>query len=283
MAAMTRRMFLMGSASIFPYLFVERLYLALRRYEVPVVNLPAAFDGFTILHLSDLHDKEFGTAGVELVNLVRQELFDMVALTGDLVRGDRPLLTPALELVSALRKAGDHPVFAVLGNHDWRLERGVEFGVRLREAGALVLTNAAVPLEKGKDRLWVAGVDDPITRRDRLDLALERTEPRAPRVLLTHSPMLFPQGTLRGLDLLLAGHTHGGQVRVPVLGAAYVPKIGFFPPWDYGLYRSGATTLIVSGGLGESGLPIRFNIRPELALITLRRHPEDRSDRRPPA
>ncbi|GFO68534.1 metallophosphoesterase [Geomonas limicola] len=269
MAAISRRMFLMGSASLFPYLYLERLSVAVRRYTVPVRQLPAAFEGFTILHLSDLHDKEFGTAGEELVALVQQEHYDVIAVTGDLVNGYRPVLTPALELLTSLRRAADRPVFAVLGNHDWRLERGLEFAQRLEEAGAQMLFNSAAPLERSGQRLWIAGVDDPITGRDRLDQALTGTAAGEPRVLLTHSPMLFPQATQLGLDLLLAGHTHGGQIRLPIVGAAYVPRIGFFPPWDYGLFRNGHTTLIVSGGLGESGLPIRINIRPELALVTL--------------
>lgn len=271
MAAISRRMFLMGSASLFPYLYLERLSVALRRYQVPVRQLPAAFEGFTILHVSDLHDKEFGTAGEELVALVRQEHFDVIAITGDLVTGYRPALTPALELIASLRRATDRPVFAVLGNHDWRLERGLEFSQRLHEVGTQMLLNAAAPIERNGERLWIAGVDDPITGRDRLDLALTGTDPQEPRVLLTHSPMLFPQAARLGIDLLLAGHTHGGQIRLPVVGAAYVPRIGFFPPWDYGLYRNGNTTLIVSGGLGESSVPVRINIRPELALVTLTR------------
>jgi len=281
--AMTRRMFLMGGVSFFPYLYLERLSLALRRYQVGIRNLPGAFEGFTILHLSDLHDKEFGSGGKELIELVRQEHFDMVAATGDLVRGDRPLLTPALELIAGLKALGPRPIFSVLGNHDWRLNRGREFNETLRDAGVGVLANSSELIEKGKDRLWVVGVDDPVTQRDRLEHALRDADSGVPRLLLAHSPQIFPQAIEKGMDLLLVGHTHGGQIRIPVLGAPYVPRMGFFPPWDYGLYSSGTSTMIVSGGLGESGLPVRFNIRPELSLITLRRLPSDPSGNRTPA
>jgi len=276
-------MFLMGGVSFFPYLYLERLSLALRRYQVGIRNLPGAFEGFTILHLSDLHDKEFGSGGKELIELVRQEHFDMVAATGDLVRGDRPLLTPALELIAGLKALGPRPIFSVLGNHDWRLNRGREFNETLRDAGVGVLANSSELIEKGKDRLWVVGVDDPVTQRDRLEHALRDADSGVPRLLLAHSPQIFPQAIEKGMDLLLVGHTHGGQIRIPVLGAPYVPRMGFFPPWDYGLYSSGTSTMIVSGGLGESGLPVRFNIRPELSLITLRRLPSDPSGNRTPA
>jgi len=277
MSAMTRRMFLMGGVSLFPYLYLERFSLAVRRYQVEIHALPPAFEGFTILHLSDLHDKEFGSAGEELINVIRRESFDLVALTGDLVAGDHPRLTPALELIAGLRTNWGVPVLSVFGNHDWRLGRGGEFGIRLAEAGVHVLSNSAFRLERGEDRIWMVGVDDPVTARDHLDLALRGTDQRSPRLLLAHSPQLYPQAVQYRLDLLLAGHTHGGQVRLPLLGAPFVPGMGFFPTWDYGLYHSGATTMIVSGGLGESGLPLRFNIRPELSLVTLRSAPAHRS------
>ena len=283
MSAMTRRVFLMGGVSIFPYLYIERLSLALRRYHVAIRSLPPAFEGFTILHLSDLHDKEFGRAGEQLVNLIRDEHFDMVAITGDLVIGNRPRLTPALELIAGLRAISERPFYSVPGNHDWRLGRGAEFNARLRESGVRVLSNSSTVLDRGKDRIWIIGVDDPVTSRDRLDLALRGTDDGSPRLLLAHSPQLYPQALRNGLDLLLVGHTHGGQIRIPLLGALFVPGMGFFPRWDYGLYNSGATTMIVSGGLGESGLPIRVNIRPELSLVTLRCSPAFPSDRPPAA
>jgi predicted MPP superfamily phosphohydrolase len=136
-----------------------------------------------------------------------------------------------------------------------------------------VLSNRSTVLEAKGQRLFVVGVDDPVTRRARLDEALQRTGQGDVRLLLCHSPQLFPQATRHGIDLMLSGHTHGGQFRLPFLGACYVPALGIFPRWDYGRFSSGRTTLIVSGGLGESCVPIRVNIRPEMSLITLVRRP----------
>ena len=269
MAAMTRRMFLMTGVSLCPYLYLERLSVEVRRYRVPVRALPAAFEGFTILHLSDLHDKEFGSGGNELIALLGRERFDLIAFTGDLVTGTQPRLTPALDLIAGLKAISGAPVFSVLGNHEWRLERGEEFNARLREAGARVLSNSAAAVERGRDRLWVVGVDDPVTRRARLAPALVGVEQQAPKVLLAHSPHPYLQAQQHGIDLMLAGHTHGGQLRVPVLGACFVPAMGFFPRFDYGFYLCGPSALIVSGGLGESTIPLRVNIRPEVSLVTL--------------
>jgi uncharacterized protein len=270
MTAMSRRVFLMGGVSLFPYLYLERLAVAVRRYRVQIRNLPPSFEGFTLLHMSDLHEKEFGPNQQDLIGLLSKERFDAVAITGDMVRGDHPSQVQTLDLVSGLRKISqERPIYFVSGNHDWRLERGKEFEGVLQDAGVQVLSNRSERLERGEDRLWMVGVDDPVTGRDRLGLALSGTDQRSPRLLLSHSPHPFKKAAGKGIDLMLAGHTHGGQVRLPLLGASFVPAMGFFPRYDYGLYRLGATTLIVSGGLGESGVPLRFNMRPEIALITV--------------
>lgn len=269
MAAISRRLFLVGGVTAFPYLYFERLSVAVRRYQVPVRNLPASFRGFTILQLTDLHDKEFGERGEDLLAMMRNLDFDIVALTGDLVVGEDPRLDAALDLVAGLGRFSKSTVYAVHGNHEYALGRSAEFTARLTKAGVRVLSNSALPINRGKERIWLAGVDDPVTRRDRLGEALSGTDPGSARVLLAHAPHPFPQAVGAGVDLMLAGHTHAGQVRLPLLGAAYVPSMGYFPRFDYGLYRSSATTMIVNAGLGESWVPVRLNARPEIVLATL--------------
>ncbi|HJV36969.1 metallophosphoesterase [Geomonas sp.] len=274
MMKLSRRSFLLGGVVILPYLSLERQFLAVRRYRVPIRDLPPSFEGFTILHLSDLHDKEFGKENERLIGMIAQERFDMVALTGDLVVGGAPSLLPALQIIAGIKRSSNVPLYSVPGNHDWMLRRGDEFNRQLTEAGVTVLSNRSTVLEAGGQRLFVVGVDDPVTRRDRLDEALKETDQGAVRLLLCHSPQLLPQASRHGIDLMLSGHTHGGQFRLPILGACYVPALGIFPRWDYGRFNSGRTTLIVSGGLGESCVPIRINIRPEFSVITLVRHQE---------
>lgn len=267
MAVLTRRTFLLGGFTLFPYLYLERLSIAVRRYRATIQTLPRSFEGFTILHISDLHDKEFRDD--ELIKSISRERFDMVALTGDLVQGEAPSLTPALELIAAIRKMTNCPIFSVAGNHDWRLKRGEEFNGRLREVGVRVLTNSSAAIERGKERLWLLGVDDPVTQRDKLEQAMDGVDKEYPRLLLSHSPHPYPEAARNGLDLMLCGHTHGGQFRLPFIGACFVPAMGYFPRFDYGSYKTGQTTLIISGGLGESVIPIRINIRPEFSLVTL--------------
>ncbi|UFS72444.1 metallophosphoesterase [Geomonas sp. RF6] len=266
MTPISRRLFVFGGAPLFPYLYLERLAVAIKRYQIPVVSLPAEFDGFTILHLTDLHDKEFGRDGSELLALLDTEQFDVVALTGDLVVSATSLLTPALRLVEGLKS---RPVFAVSGNHEWNSERGEEICEKLRQAGAEVLSNTSHTFRKGAGRLSIVGVDDPVTGRASLRKALSTATGEGPRLLLAHSPQIYEEAVQEKVDVVLAGHTHGGQLRLPVFGAPYVPSMGIFPPYDYGVYSSGKTSMIVNAGLGESLLPVRFNIRPEVVLVSI--------------
>ena len=269
MNLLSRRTFLLGSGLAFvSYLVYEVNTIKVVRYRVPVWNLPAAFDGFTILHLSDLHQKEFGRNQARLLDLINRQQFDMVAVTGDLLNQFRPDVEPALKL---LRGLAPKPMFFVNGNNEWGAVNRHRYGImrRLGGAGVTILDNCAVPLPRGDRHLWIAGVDDPTNQKDRLDLALSGFTVGAPIILLAHSPEIFPSAVQAGVDLLLVGHTHGGQCRLPFAGAIWVPGLGLFPRWDYGEYHEGKSTMIVNGGLGESILPIRFAMPPEIALVTL--------------
>ncbi len=247
------------------YSLLEVRRLKVVRYAVIIQDLPPALDGVTVLHLSDLHDKEFGEKQEELLSLINQHDYDLVAITGDLVNRKKPRVRPGLDLIGQLR---GKPVFFVPGNHDWWT--GFEYRDQLAAAGARVLVNEAERLSINGESLWIVGVDDPFLRRDDLDGALSEVTDAAPRILLAHAPRIFADASRAGIDLVLAGHTHGGQVRLPVVGALITPGEGFFPKYDYGEYVSGKTTMIITGGLGESHLPVRFNIPPEIVLVTLK-------------
>lgn len=168
MAAISRRLFLLGGVSVFPYLYLERISIAVRSFEVPVRNLPRAFHGFTILQLTDLHDKEFGPKGEDLLEILRSLKFDLVALTGDLVVGEDPLLTPALDLVRGIGSFSKSPFYSVPGNHEYAVGREKEYVRELQDAGVQVLSNDALTITRGRDSIWLLGVDDPVTKRDRL-------------------------------------------------------------------------------------------------------------------
>lgn len=255
-----------GMAVAAAYSFIEPQWIKVRKYTVPVQNLPAAFEGFTILHLSDLHDKQFGKEQVELLGLIRQQKYDIIAITGDLVDKRNPRLEPGLELIRGLK---DKPVYFVPGNHEWW--SGYEMRDMLVRLGVRVLENRAEKLSFGQDHIWLLGVDDPYLGKDDLQAALKETGGEAgPKVLLAHAPEIFQTAVKEKVDIVLVGHTHGGQIRIPVVGAVVVPGQGLLPKFDYGLYTGGVTRMLITGGLGESVLPIRFNMPPEIVLVTLK-------------
>ncbi len=247
------------------YWYRERYTIQETRYTLHLANLPEVLDGLTILHLSDLHSKQFGQRQTKLLRVINRQPYDLVALTGDFVNKFKPDLQPMADLLNGLRRV---PIFFVPGNHEWKT--GFKARDLLLDAGVRILVNQAEPFGLKGQQIWIVGVDDPHLQKDRLDQALAQADGPELKILLTHSPNVYPEAVKKKLDLVLAGHTHGGQVRLPVIGAAVAPGQGLFPKWDYGIYQQDLTTMVLSCGLGESDLPLRFNIKPEVVRITLR-------------
>ena len=261
----TRRTLIIGGgALLISYLFFEVESVAVTKYTVPVRNLPSAFNGFTILHLTDLHSKEYGKKQERLLKLIKRFDYDMVALTGDFVDKNNPLINPALSLIQQL---STKPLFYVPGNHDWWTNKIIK--EPFLAEGVRILENTNYKLTKGDQHLWIIGVDDPYMGKDNLELALKGTDDLSPKLLLAHAPNIYPSAIQAKIDLVMVGHTHGGQVRLPFIGAIIAPGQGLFPEYDYGLYSTDSTHMVINGGLGESVLPLRFYNRPEIVLITL--------------
>jgi predicted MPP superfamily phosphohydrolase len=229
-------------------------------------GLPDAFRGFRILQLSDIHHSLFVpldrvAAVVELSNLLKP---DLVALTGDFVTYSRTSIGPVAEVLGALRAPAG--VFAVLGNHDFRVgAKAIERALRHQHID--VLRNRHVELREGGDRLYVAGVDDYGYGAD-LEGALRGVPSAAPSVLLGHNPRLVQAAACRGAGLMLSGHTHGGQVNLPLLGSVYgrtPEQLRFKIGWD----RLGDTQIYVSRGIGTIVLPWRLRCPAEIPCLTL--------------
>jgi len=253
-----------GCLALATYSFAETKAIAITRYSIRINNLPPFFKGFTILHLSDLHSKWFGAGQDRLLEEIKKHRYDMVAITGDLIDKDNPDPEPGLQLVKNLT---DKPIYFVPGNHEWW--SGYHIRESLLKHGVKVLENRAEKFELGQQYIWVLGVDDPYLGRDDIQQAMTDVEERPPKILLAHAPGIYERAINSKIDLVLVGHTHGGQIRIPLIGALVAPGQGLFPEFVYGLYTTGSTKMIISNGLGESVLPIRFNASPEIALITL--------------
>ncbi len=247
------------------------------RTQAELPALPAGFDGYKIVHLSDLHGHQYGEDSGELLDRVREEGPDLIVITGDLIDQESQLaMVPAL----ARGLAAVAPAYYVTGNHEWALGTGAvrELKNVLSQCGVTVLSNQYQILERDGARIVLAGVDDPNgyadqTSPEELAAAIQADQPGLFTLLLAHRNDHFGQYANAGYDFVMSGHGHGGIVRLPLVGGLIGTDRRFFPPWTAGVYTVGDSTLFVSRGLGNNTVPIKgfriFN-RPELAVVTLR-------------
>ena len=250
--------------------------LELNTYTIHSRELSDAFDGYRIAQVSDLHNAEFGAGNQRLLEMLREAEPDMIAMTGDLIDSRRTDL--AVALAFAEEAAQIAPCYYVSGNHEARVSEYPDLKASLEAVGVTVLDDAQVKIEVSGERITVMGVNDPSFHADYLtddaavidrklsDLAAEDA---GFTILLSHRPELFDTYVDHDLDLVLTGHAHGGQFRLPLIGGLVAPNQGLFPKYDAGLYSEGDTNMIVSRGIGNSIIPVRFNNRPEVVLIEL--------------
>lgn len=249
---------------------------SLQTTETALVSpaLPPAFDGLRIVELADLHGRVFGRGSRRLLAAVRRAEPDLICIDGDLFdeHTDLAMLPPLLRGLCAIA-----PVYYVTGNHEWRVPglRGIL--AQMRACGVTVLQDDWRVLRRGEDALIVAGTDDPCGPAERktpaeliADIRAEAGE-AAFLLLLAHRNDQLPQWSALGVQAVLAGHCHGGVVRLPFVGGLFGTDRRLFPTWDAGLYRQGETALYVSRGLGYTNVHFRLFNRPEVAVIVLRR------------
>lgn len=279
----TRRRFLelsgLGAAGLLLYSGeYERHHLEITERTVTLSRLPATLDGLRIAQLSDIHYEQYTEPSFvrEVVAQVNRLAPDLVLLTGDYV-SEGPLPQAESERTSyscAKALAGIHcpQRWCVLGNHDVTVGSAIVIDA-FQSHGFPVLENRHVPFERDGARLWIAGVEDFGLRHPDLDLAAPRglQSAQEPVILLGHEPDYADQVVQHGgVDLMLSGHTHGGQVRLPYVGAIYTPPLG--RKYVEGLFHlENGLQLYVNRGIGAVGVPFRVFCRPELTMITLRR------------
>jgi predicted MPP superfamily phosphohydrolase len=236
----------------------------LRRNRVASAGIPAAFDGFSILHLSDLHADISAEATKRAAALVASLSYDLCVLTGDYRGQTFGPYRPAMEIMRDLRAALTGEVFAVLGNHDT-----IEMVPDLERMGIAVLLNENVRIERGSASIYLAGVDDAhFFRVDNLEKAASGIPEEAFSILLSHTPEIYRQAAHAGFDLMLSGHTHGGQICLPG-GAALTLEARLPRRMGRGAWRHGELIGYTSAGCGASIVPVRFNCPPEITLHRL--------------
>ena len=246
---------------------------ALQRSDVRIekANLPAKFDGYTIAHISDLHNAEMGKDNEALLSMLETAAPDMIALTGDLVDSRRTDLEVSIRFMERAVKIA--PCYYVTGNHEASLTKEYPtLEKELSKVGVRVLRNKEITIEKGGEFISIIGLDDPnfsnLSPTDFIEEQLKDRDMSAFTVLLAHRPELFSTYVNYDIDLVLCGHAHGGQFRIFNQGI-FAPGQGVFPKYTQGVFTDGKTSMVVSRGIGNSAFPFRINNRPEVVIIQL--------------
>ena len=232
--------------------------------EVTVIedNLPLSFHGFRIAHVSDLHNSQLWKQTIKQLQNAKP---DIICITGDLIDGNRTNIDLALTFVSEAVKIA--PCYYVTGNHELALDSADRKKLMegLEDLGVTVLNNEAVLVEMGDEQIRIAGVGWGSSQYQG-----KLSEYDGYTVLLAHDPKHFESYADAGYALVLCGHVHGGQARLPFVGGLYGPGQGILPEYDSGVYSDRNTDMVVSRGIGNSIIPVRFHNRPEVILITLK-------------
>ena len=244
-------------------------------------KLPEAFEGFKILQISDLHNKEFGKDQAVLLRNIEKAEPDIIVVTGDLIDSRRTNVDKAMDFIRGAVKLA--PVYYVTGNHEGLTEEYPELEKQLIQTGAILLKNKLIQIKYKGAAINLAGINDPLyemitgnyneySEKQILEEQLEGIkEDRAERytVLLAHRPEFIDTYAQYGIDLVFSGHAHGGQFRLPFIGGLIAPGQGLFPKYTSGKYNKKNTTEIVSRGLGNSIIPLRVFNRPQIIVCTL--------------
>ena len=273
-----------GMAAILAFavlIFLGGNWLQTTAYEIRSSRIPAPFDGCCVVQVSDLHNHHFGKHQFRLTRAIRDARPDLIVITGDLMFLGSWNAEDIKDLARQLKDIA--PVFFVSGNHDVHSDDLPRLLDQLRRCGIHVLEGESTFISRSTESITVAGIQDPRAFRhqggmgrtiDRWKAALASLrESLGDRytVLLSHRPEFFAQYADLGFDLVLSGHAHGGQIRLPFVGALYAPDQGWLPRYASGIHVRGGTWMIVSRGLGNSWFRIRFFNRPELVVVRLRK------------
>jgi len=269
---------LLMSVFLMAFLIWQNNDVVVTKYEYVGKRLPKGFNGLKILHISDLHNKNFGGRIFDKIKDINP---DIIVITGDLIDRRRTNISVAAELVKNMAKTA--PVYYASGNHEQLSGRYSEIRDTLIGLNVNVLDNSCILLNKNGDVISVSGIIDPSVNfgnknynpkrnivyvKSSINEAVE--DKKLFNILLSHRPEYFDVYEEEEVDLVFSGHAHGGQIRIPFLGGILSPDQGFFPEYSEGMHSLDETTMVVSRGLGNSLFPFRVFNRPELVVVTLK-------------
>lgn len=261
------------------YLYFENNVIQITNIDIKDTNIPDSFNGFTIAHISDLHNKEFGRNQKNLIKKIKEINPDILVITGDIIDSYETRVDVSAKFINSISKI--LPVYYVPGNHESRiLEHYASLKSQMQAVGVHVLENETITISNGNDNINIIGICDPsfdylrltgftdeIIVAENLNDLTENSNSYT--ILLSHRPELIDTYASFNIDLVFSGHAHGGQIRIPFVGGIIAPNQGLFPKYTSGLHEVKNTKMVVNRGLGNSAFPFRINNRPEIVVATL--------------
>lgn len=245
----------------------QNKHLETTHYTYEAEQLGVDLDGYRIVQISDLHNAKFGKNNQKLVDRIRECDPDMIVLTGDLVDSNHTNVDRAVQFVNEIVKICS--VYYVTGNHEYWLDTSEYENLMdgLASAGVIILDDQVVEISRGDAKFRLVGLDDKSLADGTLEALL--SDEKELTVVLAHEPQYFARYAGTGVDLVLSGHAHGGQFRLPFVGGIVAPDQGFLPEYTAGEYYMNGTEMIVSRGLGNSVIPVRLFNYPEIVCVEL--------------
>lgn len=251
------------------WIICENENLGVTEYKISSEEIPQSFSGFRIAQISDLHNAELGKNNKKIIDAVKKSNVDIIVITGDFFDSRNTDIGICLSLTEELVKIA--PVYYINGNQEPRvIDKYTTMIIEFKKLGVKVLENETVFITKNGEKITISGLYDVgyLMKRD-IDKQLSSfsVDKEYYNILLAHRPDFFKK--YHDYDLIITGHAHGGQIRIPFIGGLFVPDQGFFPEYDSGVYKNSTSTMVVSRGIGNSAFPIRVNNNPEVVIIEL--------------
>lgn len=251
------------------FIFWQNNTLQTSYYTYSCKDIPSSFDGYCIVQISDLHNKNFGKQPDRLIEEIQVLAPDMIVVTGDIVDSNHTNIETAIAFLEAAVKIA--PCYYITGNHELWLEVEVRNDLmrRISKTGTIILDNEVLEITTKDEKIKLVGLDDGSLLGDTLHDLTKDIEQKEFVLLLAHEPQNMMFYSKENVDLILSGHAHGGQFRLPGIGGLVAPDQGILPKYTEGLHEENGVSMIISRGLGNSIIPIRLFNRPEIVCIEL--------------
>ena len=259
------------------YLYYQNNYLEVTNYSLENEKIPSSFNDYKIAQISDFHNTKSKKLTNSLIEKLKKEQPNIIVITGDLIDARKTDIDVATHFIEEISNIA--PIYYVTGNHEVSTKDYEKLKENLISNNVVILENTSILLKEQDEEINLLGIDDPSIIRDSFidDSTITKTnlenisyDKEKYSILLSHRPELFDIYASLDMDLVLTGHAHGGQIRIPFIGGVIAPNQGIFPKYTSGVFKKDSTTMIVSRGIGNSILPFRINNRPELVIITLK-------------